>query len=379
MRPLSTVCALLCLFFGGLSSAHAYSGGPPSGMANDPPQNHNCTQCHSSYDLNSGSGTLTLDAPSLYVAGETYTLTVNLEQTDAQRWGFQLIAKDAEYNPVGSFQVTDPQNVQMNGPYVNHTQTGTFQGTTGSASWSVDWLAPAEDIGPVSFYFTGNASDGGGNSLLDHIYAATNTIQFNNPPLAFDLVAPSDGHTFFEWLDNWFMWNPSSDPETGSVTYNMVYALDAEFTDPTIITGIEATNWYQEPNTFTGPNTYYWKVQASDGAQTTDSNETRTLIVQTDNAAGESPGQIASWALTALYPNPFNASVTVRIAVPQLADLRLEVYDLLGRHVETLHSGAVQPGYRSWSWRGQGASGVYMLRAASSTGWQMSRKVVALQ
>ncbi len=67
--------------------------------------------------------------------------------------------------------------------------------------------------------------------------------------------------------------------------------------------------------------------------------------------------------VTRVYPNPFNATVQVHIAVPQTGDIRLHICDLLGRTV-TSQSRRVQPGVHPFVFQGHTwASGVYFLRA----------------
>ena len=45
-----------------------------------------------------------------------------------------------------------------------------------------------------------------------------------------------------------------------------------------------------------------------------------------------------------VYPNPFNPQATLRYQLAERADVRLAVYDVLGRQVATLADGAVEPG-----------------------------------
>jgi hypothetical protein len=83
-------------------------------------------------------------------------------------------------------------------------------------------------------------------------------------------------------------------------------------------------------------------------------------------------------------PNPFNPETVFRFAVPEATDVKLEVYDLAGRHVRTLVDGLVQAGWQTARWDGRSdrggmvASGVYFCRLEAGSR-ELSRKVVVLK
>ena len=67
--------------------------------------------------------------------------------------------------------------------------------------------------------------------------------------------------------------------------------------------------------------------------------------------------------LTGNYPNPFNPSTVIRYKLPELADVELSVYDLLGRRVSTLVAASQSAGVYEVVWDAEGAaSGVYVAR-----------------
>lgn len=67
------------------------------------------------------------------------------------------------------------------------------------------------------------------------------------------------------------------------------------------------------------------------------------------------------------FPNPFAASTTLRYALPRAADVRLEVFDALGRRVATLADGEQAAGAHEVTWdAGTLASGVYIARLVSA-------------
>ncbi|MDD5088348.1 MAG: T9SS type A sorting domain-containing protein, partial [bacterium] len=63
------------------------------------------------------------------------------------------------------------------------------------------------------------------------------------------------------------------------------------------------------------------------------------------------------------YPNPFNPSTTVRFGVPKMADVRIEVFDVLGRLVATPAEGTFQAGWHTIVWDCSSCpTGMYLLR-----------------
>ena len=69
------------------------------------------------------------------------------------------------------------------------------------------------------------------------------------------------------------------------------------------------------------------------------------------------------YALEAAYPNPFNPSATIRYALPEAADVRLVVYDVMGREVARLVEGKRPAGYHRMRFDGSRlASGLYLYR-----------------
>jgi hypothetical protein len=63
------------------------------------------------------------------------------------------------------------------------------------------------------------------------------------------------------------------------------------------------------------------------------------------------------------YPNPFNSSTTIEYGLPEAGRVRIDIYDLLGRKVETLMDGDMQAGRHRVVWDASGySSGVYFYR-----------------
>ena len=71
------------------------------------------------------------------------------------------------------------------------------------------------------------------------------------------------------------------------------------------------------------------------------------------------------------YPNPFNPITRINYQLPHPCDVRLVIYDILGRKVKTLIDADLPAGYHTVDWTGDDdygkrtASGVYFYRLIS--------------
>ncbi|HXG01391.1 MAG TPA: T9SS type A sorting domain-containing protein, partial [Bacteroidota bacterium] len=70
-----------------------------------------------------------------------------------------------------------------------------------------------------------------------------------------------------------------------------------------------------------------------------------------------------AFSLAQNYPNPFNPSTTIGYTLPVAAEVKLSVFDLLGREIAGLVNGRLEAGSHSVIFDGNGlASGVYLYR-----------------
>jgi hypothetical protein len=171
LRSCLAAASILLLTAG---TALGFSFGPPAGSTNAPGES-NCTTCHGSFPLNSGSGTLLLSGlPEDYEPDAVYDLTVTLSDPEAQRWGFQLTMLAADGTSTGQITVDDSgtqTSTSGDRTYLKQNQQGTAPGTTGAKSWTFQWTAPAPGVGEVTLHVAGNAADNDGGTAGDRIYA----------------------------------------------------------------------------------------------------------------------------------------------------------------------------------------------------------------
>ena len=182
----------------------AYANGPQPGCTTAPGDKPGvaCVACHNSYTLNSQGGTVSIAFPNgpTYSPGAAQTFTVTVTDPDAVAYGFQMTAR-ADTSPLGqqagTFAAGTNQKVICAGPnltpsdcsassiqWIEHSEpllTNTF---------TVQWTAPASNIGNVHIYIAANAAvDGPVN--LDHIYSADYVLTPPAQPGAAPVINPS--------------------------------------------------------------------------------------------------------------------------------------------------------------------------------------------
>lgn len=177
-------CLFLLLAGWHARGARASSIGPPASHTGAPgEQTCGTSGCHNG---GGSGGTLTLAGlpPIGYVLNEPYDVTVTLAQAGRARFGFQLTALDSQGNPAGTWDNLEPSRISIVPGFVGnkrriypgHSLTGTIPNGTGQSSWVLRWKAPAQNIGPVTFYAVGNAANGDGATTGDSIYLLNRSV-----------------------------------------------------------------------------------------------------------------------------------------------------------------------------------------------------------
>jgi Zn-dependent metalloprotease len=70
-----------------------------------------------------------------------------------------------------------------------------------------------------------------------------------------------------------------------------------------------------------------------------------------------------SYELLASYPNPFNSTATIKYYLPKQANVKIEIYNLIGNKVKELYSGNQESGYHNILWNAEAvATGTYYCR-----------------
>ncbi|MFC1550397.1 FlgD immunoglobulin-like domain containing protein [Candidatus Neomarinimicrobiota bacterium] len=173
-------------------------------------------------------------------------------------------------------------------------------------------------------------------------------------------------------------------PEVDVAAYNLFRG--AEMGEPMVhIAGVGGNvTSYVDVGLVNG-ETYYYKIAASDEASNTSplsdyvSGTPETLLGVDD--VQQLP---EAYALEPNYPNPFNPTTTIRYNLPEAAQVRIMIYDMLGREVRSLVNGYVQAGYQSIMWDatdngGRPVSGGVYIYSIQSDRFNANRKMILLK
>jgi hypothetical protein len=158
------------------------SNGAPLGSTGAPGE-ASCARstCHTGTAVNSGEAFLDINYGNYcdsYEPGKTYDVIVRLQQSEIRRFGFQLLALNANNECAGTLMVTDNDRTQILtgvGPYdgrryMTYKYAGTEPWAAGEGQWSFQWKAPDVYVGPVTLYVGAVAANNDGTDDGDTVY-----------------------------------------------------------------------------------------------------------------------------------------------------------------------------------------------------------------
>ena len=162
------------------------------------------------------------------------------------------------------------------------------------------------------------------------------------------LVQPGDDHGSV-YMDDFYMHLP--------LTTTGLFVTHGTLADAAVENGVTNLTWT-------------WDVWSSDGFEYTPSSSgERTITVDVSEMLGiDGLSLPTAFALHNNYPNPFNPVTNIIYDIPEVTDVTLEIYNVMGQRVRTLAQGSHEPGRYQIVWNatndfGQGlSSGMYIYR-----------------
>ena len=168
------------LFFAGIESDNGKAGATGS------PGEQTCSQsnCHTGSTDNTMGGSVTLTSTDLvnweYTPGQTYTLTATVSQQGRSLFGIgleALLPSGANAGTLTPGTGTTTKNATISGNSRKNIVHNMNAGATANAhSFTFTWTAPAADVGAVTIYYAGNATNNNGAKTGDYIYNASQVV-----------------------------------------------------------------------------------------------------------------------------------------------------------------------------------------------------------
>jgi hypothetical protein len=106
------------------------------------------------------------------------------------------------------------------------------------------------------------------------------------------------------------------------------------------------------------------------------------MNVQDHVSVGEIPTDLipTEFELLAPFPNPFNPSTSITVGLPVDGDLKIEIFNILGKSVGVLTDGFYLTGYHGFVFDASDlTSGTYFIRSSVGTKWSGVKRVVFMK
>ena len=108
---------------------------------------------------------------------------------------------------------------------------------------------------------------------------------------------------------------------------------------------------------------FSWPVHASDDTLITEAWSTFTNYAVPTSENSNAILLPVTETLVEIFPNPFNNSTMININLPRYGQMKLEIFDPMGRLVKLLDNSTLPPGQFTYNWLpDQLVSGSYILK-----------------
>jgi len=178
----------------------------------------------------------------------------------------------------------------------------------------------------------------------------------NRLPTAFTLLQPANSDTILITSPPQpisFSWQASSDPDDDPLHYS--FQLKGPGLDTLIINLQDTTLNLNIMPLLKLDTDYYWHVNVTDGFVTISTQDTFTFHTSEKITGIFKTSDIIpkKFLLHQNFPNPFNSSTIIKIAIPRQTKITLKIFNVLGQEVRTLISNKIlSPGIYQISFDG---------------------------
>jgi hypothetical protein len=189
----------------------------------------------------------------------------------------------------------------------------------------------------------------------------SNTLNFTTAPpvpLTPSLIAPPNGATNMP-LTPMLYWSSSS----GTTLYRVQVSQSSSFTTLVFDSTLNATQITVPPGKLANMTVYYWRVNASNCGGGSNWSSTWVFVTNTTGIQTYSTELPTEFKLHNNFPNPFNPKTKIRFDIPKESNVKLIIYDVLGKEIATLANHKLAPGKFEVEWDASSfSSGIYFYK-----------------
>jgi hypothetical protein len=225
-------------------------------------------------------------------------------------------------------------------------------------AFNVGGESPASNADNGNSYLLKFAAGAAGNLEGDSLRGSTHTIQF---------VRPDDGCLSRAWL---YLYDATHHSLRGLLA-TCDSCLQTEFTLPDSALDINCRLVLKD-------SSYYSHTTYSDTSASV------FRLIPPDAVDVRNALRPDRFDMTQNYPNPFNPDTRIMFNVPQQAEVRLNVYNVMGQLVRTLASGTFTMGQHEVTWDGRDqngmsvSAGIYLYRLEGQ-GVNVTKKMLLMK
>ncbi len=321
------------------------------------------------------------------VSDNSYEVEETLDFNTLYFWRVQAISPGGNSTFSGKYTFTTanrpPDSIALNSPEDGAVQLRpgfelTWQEANRADEYEIE-IAKNPDFSPVTFNRTVRAPRLGATQNLEFsttYYWRVRGVNAAGPgdwsevrsfttiiekPEPVTLSTPTENESQVP-VNTTFTWQES----VRAAEYVIQVSLDESFPSETV----QELNSSEESVTVNSPleyaMIYYWRVKATNVGGESDWTEPQqfTTVVQ-------------ETAIMPNYPNPFNASTTIRFQLAENSDVTLDVFDTVGRRIATLVDEERQPGVYFEQLQAAGyASGTYFIRIVAGDFMEVQKMAI---
>lgn len=334
----------------------------------------------------SGNANLYVDLPhtSVNQVGNQFTIRVNIENAFAVKGAdvylqfdplkIEIVSKTlGDFFSSQGFTTLGMFNTQTSGLIKYNESITAPQGVGGQGAatlFTVVFRAKANGYGTLVFNTTETKLRNPENQPIAYTYE---NGSYDIGPIAVKLSSFEARTTLTGVLVEW-----KTENEIGVAGYNLNRTDVSLNRDCVVNSGLiiaqssganSHTYQFQDVPPHAGDYLYTLQEISSDGLVS--NSEPLSLSFQTQNLV--ETASVTDFSLIDNYPNPFNSSTTIRLALSENDHVHLSIYDSTGRLVVVLTDAALLSGVHEIHWDGRDyngqavGSGTYFIRLATST------------